>query len=120
MPKNEGMLNEEKTDSLEAARVSHASGMEEAPPVGQYSGPPVEQLANESGYSLEFVQDLYQRQVVFLGDGARIRAYIPVLAMKRVRDALRGDRRATHARSRVRPHPTGHQVRHERTGNGGR
>jgi len=110
------MLTEARTHSPHAARTPHASGTAGA----HYSGPPVEQLAHESGHSLEFVQDLYKRELMFLEHDARIHSYIPVLAMKRVRAALRGNRSAAHAHPRVRPHPTGHQLRHERPGNGGR
>jgi len=55
------------------------------------SGPPLERLADESGCPVEIIVELYEREVFFLGRGARIQSYIPVLAMKRVRDALRSD-----------------------------
>jgi phosphatidylserine decarboxylase len=58
-----------------------------------------EQLADESGSSPEIVRDLYQRELVLLQHDARIRSYIPVLAMKRVRKAL-GQQRT---RKRVSP-----------------
>ena len=106
------MLSEAKTHSPQAARVPHASRRQDGAPGGRYSGPPVEQLARESGYPLEFVQDLYQRELVSLEHDARIRSYIPVLAMKRVRDALRARQSAAHTRSRVRPHRRGHPAGH--------
>ncbi len=104
------MLAGEKTYSSHAARAPHPSRTQEAAP----GGPPVEQLARESGHSLEFVQNLYKRELLYLEHHARIRSYIPVLALKRVRDALRGKHRAAHTRSRVRPHATGPQAGHGR------
>ncbi len=66
----------------------------------QDSGPPFEQLARELGCPMELVLGLYERELVLLEHGARVRSYIPVLAMKRVRDALRG-KRSTHRRDVV-------------------
>lgn len=71
-------------------------------PATEDSGLPFEQLAEESGCPRELVVDLYERELVLLEDGARIRSYIPVLAMKRVRAALRG-KRSTHRRALVTP-----------------
>jgi len=100
------MLSEKKTHSPHTPLALHASRRQDAGPAGHYSGPPVEQLAHESGCSMELVRDLYERELMFLGHDARIRSYIPVLAMKRVRAALRSHRSAAHGRSRVHPHPT--------------
>jgi Protein of unknown function (DUF3562) len=49
----------------------------------------VEQLAHETGCNAQVVRDLYQDELQLLHREARVRAYIPVLAMKRVRDVLR-------------------------------
>ena len=92
------MLSEKKTYPPQTARTPHASRTQDV----HHSGPPVEQLAHESGHSPEFVQDLYKRELMSLEHDARIHSYIPVLAMKRVRDALRGGRSTAQARSRIR------------------
>jgi hypothetical protein len=56
----------------------------------------LEQLAIETGCGAQVVQDLYQGQFELLQRDARVRVYIPVLAMKRVRDVLRlNERRAS-------------------------
>lgn len=47
------------------------------------------QLANDYGYSLEAVEDLYQQELSLLQRNARIGIYVPLLAMRRVRDVLR-------------------------------
>jgi Protein of unknown function (DUF3562) len=49
----------------------------------------LERLASEAGCTAEVVQDLYQEEIQHLQRRARVGTYIPVLAMKRVRDALR-------------------------------
>jgi hypothetical protein len=55
-------------------------------------GAPLEELAEQSGCSIDVVEDIYSEEFVRLQRDARIRSYIPVLAMKRVRDALRHER----------------------------
>jgi hypothetical protein len=94
------MLTGEKTHSSHTAQAPHASRAQDAEPGGHDSRPAVEQLAHESGCSMQLVQSLYEQELVFVGREARIRSYVPVLAMKRVRDALRGSRSAAHARSK--------------------
>jgi hypothetical protein len=49
----------------------------------------LERLALEAGCTAEVVQSLYQEEIQHLQSRARVGTYIPVLAMKRVRDALR-------------------------------
>ena len=49
----------------------------------------LEALANERGCAAQVVQDLYQGELELLQSEARVHAYIPVLAAKRVRDLLR-------------------------------
>ena len=49
----------------------------------------LEQLASEAGFAAEVVHSLYQEEIQQLQSGARVGTYIPVLAMKRVRDVLR-------------------------------
>jgi len=48
-----------------------------------------EQLAEKTGCATEIVEDLYRNEFQLLHRDARVRSYIPVLAMKRVRDRLR-------------------------------
>ena len=55
----------------------------------------LEQLASEAGCTAESVQSLYQEEIQDLQSRARVGTYIPVLAMKRVRDALRRTRSKT-------------------------
>ena len=49
----------------------------------------LEQLADETGCATEVVQSLYQGEYQLLQRNARVRNYLPVLALKRVRDLLR-------------------------------
>ncbi len=49
----------------------------------------LEQLASEAGCAAEDVRSLYQEEIQHLQSRARVGTYIPVLAMKRVRDVLR-------------------------------
>ena len=53
---------------------------------------PLERLASEAGCTTEVVQSLYQEEIRHLQSRARVGTFIPVLAMKRVRDALRRTR----------------------------
>jgi len=48
-----------------------------------------EQLAEKTGCAAQIVEDLYRNEFQLLHREARVRSYIPVLAMKRVRDRLR-------------------------------
>ena len=57
----------------------------------------LERLASEAGCTAEVVQSLYQEAIQHLSSRARVGTFIPVLAMKRVRDALR--------RTRTKPRP---------------
>ena len=57
----------------------------------------LERLASEAGCTAGVVQSLYQEAIQHLQSRARVGTYIPVLAMKLVRDALRRTR--TKARS---------------------
>ena len=54
-----------------------------------YPSKQLEQLADEAGCTAQIVQDLYQDQFETLQRDARVRAFIPVLAVKHVRDVLR-------------------------------
>ena len=87
MPKNVAMEKRHSAHATGGARVSRTEG---AATRARSSRPPFEQLARESGCPLDLVLDLYERELVRLEHDARIRSYIPVLAMKRVRDALKG------------------------------
>jgi Protein of unknown function (DUF3562) len=49
----------------------------------------LEQLADETGCAAEVVQNLYQGEYQLLQREARVSNYLPVLALKRVRDLLR-------------------------------
>lgn len=49
----------------------------------------LEQLADETGWAAEVVQNLYQGEYQLLQRDARVRNFLPVLALKRVRDLLR-------------------------------
>lgn len=49
----------------------------------------LQELATETGCGPQIVQDLYQDQVELLQRDARVRTYIRVIAIKRVRDVLR-------------------------------
>lgn len=79
------------------AKAESGTGAERARPeqraartgAGDRSGVPLEELADRSGCSIERVEDIYSRELLLLQRDARIRAFIPGLAMKRVRDALR-------------------------------
>jgi hypothetical protein len=63
----------------------------------------LERLASEAGCTAEAVQSLYQEEIQHLQSRARVGTYIPVLAMKRVRDALR--------RTRTQARPAAHEDR---------
>jgi hypothetical protein len=63
----------------------------------------LERLASEAGCTAEVVQSLYQEEIQHLQSRARVGTYIPVLAMKRVRDALR--------RTRSKGRPEAHEDR---------
>jgi Protein of unknown function (DUF3562) len=61
-----------------------ADRLAEAPPTDR-----LEQLADQTGCATEVVQNLYEGEYQLLQREARVSNYIPVLALKRVRDILR-------------------------------
>jgi hypothetical protein len=52
----------------------------------------LEHIAQETGCATEVVQTLYQDQYQLLQRDARVRSFLPLLALKRVRDLLRHGR----------------------------
>jgi len=60
----------------------------------QTGHPQLRELAARANCRIEVVIELYQHELHFLERNSRIHSYIPVLAMKRVRDALRGNARS--------------------------
>ena len=60
--------------------------------------PQLTELAARANCGLEVVIELYQHELRFLERNSRIHSYIPVLAMKRVRDALRDNPRIARQR----------------------
>lgn len=76
----------------QAAPSPHPPRTGEAVAGAEHSSSSFERLANESGCSPDIVRDLYQREFELLQHGARVHGFIPVLAMKHVRNVLRQQR----------------------------
>jgi hypothetical protein len=67
--------------------VQEAAATENEPGVGDRSA--IEKLAETSNCPIELVNELYTREVKNLKREAKIRAFVSVIALRRVREALR-------------------------------
>lgn len=77
----------------ESLRIRHATGAAQpAANRADHDSALLERLAMESECSPEIVRDLYQRELQLLQHEARVQGFIPVLALKHVRNALRRQR----------------------------
>jgi len=56
---------------------------------GRSSRTSIEKLAADSHRPLEFIEQLYTRELTILQGEARIQTFVPVVALRRVREALR-------------------------------
>lgn len=79
----------------ENMRIRRATGAAHASPANRthHDHALFERLAMESDCSPEIVWDLYQRELQLLQHEARVHGFIPVLALKHVRNALRRQRK---------------------------
>ena len=63
----------------------------------------IESLARESEFPVDEVTQLYEDELAELGVGARITSFLPIFALRNVREALRTRRAAARPAESVRP-----------------
>ena len=63
----------------------------------------IESLARESEFPVDEVTHLYEDELAELGVGARITSFLPIFALRNVREALRKRRAAAHPAEPVQP-----------------
>jgi hypothetical protein len=76
---------------ISSAHTAPAPGALSTNPA-DHSATQFERLANQWGCSTQFVRDLYQQELELLQHNAQVHGFIPVLALKQVRNALRRQR----------------------------
>ena len=63
----------------------------------------IESLARESEFPVDEVTQLYEDELAELGVGARITSFLPIFALRNVREALRTRRAAARPAASVQP-----------------